>query len=138
MEAYQLALHVEHCSQLNDIIIKMVKRINEQDISLQSPILLQPGAEDLDKLNPRFIQTDLKIKTNYLTYPDFGLGTGQGGDDGGNPGTDYRPTLDDIIGWDYVRTLAPGGATVITLKVKIRNSSGVAIKGFDAKIPQGL
>ena len=112
----------------------MKAKINEQDVSSAPQIVLQEGSPDALLLNPKYLKIE-SLLVNSSTNFVQAKGAGGGGDNGGEDPSD-RPSLDDIIGWKYERKAAPGGATVVTLKIKFRNSSGKVIKGFDAKVPQ--
>ena len=110
--------------------------INEQEVGIAPKIVLQEGSPDALLLDPRFIKTESNVTSSFtgiIRDPNGGGGSGGGGDP--DPETP-RPSLDDIISFSYDRKLAPGGATIVTLKIKFRNSSGKIIKGFDAKVPQ--
>jgi hypothetical protein len=110
-------------------------KINEQEVGIAPKIVVQEGSPDALLLDPRFIKAESILTSGFTQLMRDPNGGGGGGEDPGGPGTP-RPSLDDIIGFSYDRKLAPGGATVVTLKIKFRNSSGKIIKGFDAKVPQ--
>jgi hypothetical protein len=110
-------------------------KINEQEVGIAPKIVVQEGSPDSLLLDPRFIKSESVLTSTYTQLSRDPNGGGGGSDDPGDPSTP-RPSLDDIIGFSYDRKLAPGGATVVTLKIKFRNSSGKIIKGFDAKVPQ--
>jgi len=112
----------------------MKAKINEQDVSSAPQIVLQEGSPDALLLNPKYLKIESLLVNSSTKFVQAGGASG-GGDGGGEDPAD-RPSLDDIIGWKYERKAAPGGATVVTLKIKFRNSSGKVIKGFDAKVPQ--
>jgi hypothetical protein len=103
-------------------------KIKEQEVGIAPKIVVQEGSPDALLLDPRSSSTFTKIVGDP--------GAGGGGDGPGDPGDNDRPSLDDIIGFKYERKIAPGGATIYTLKIKFRNSSGKTIKGFDARVPQ--
>lgn len=113
----------------------MKSKINEQDVSSAPQIVLQEGSPDALLLNPKYLKIESLLVNSSTKFVQAGGASGGGDNGGGDPVTD-RPSLDDIIGWKYERKAAPGGATVVTLKIKFRNSSGKVIKGFDAKVPQ--
>jgi hypothetical protein len=110
--------------------------INEQAVGIAPKIVLEEGSPDSFLLDPRFIKTESSLTAAYTQLTREPNGGGGGGDGGGGDPETPRPSLDDIISFSYDRKLAPGGATVVTLKIKFRNSSGKVIKGFDARVPQ--
>jgi hypothetical protein len=109
-------------------------KIKEQEVGIAPKIVVQEGSPDALLLDPRFIKSESVISSTYTKF--IGEPGGGGGEDPGGPGDQDRPSLDDIIGFKYERKIAPGGATIYTLKIKFRNSSGKTIKGFDARVPQ--
>lgn len=113
----------------------MKQKINEQDIGVAPKIVLQEGSPDALLLDPKYIKTESLLINTSTKFVQSGGATDGGGDGPGDPTTD-RPSLDDIIGFKYETKTAPGGASIVTLKIKFRNSSGKIIKGFDAKVPQ--
>jgi len=110
-------------------------KIKEQEVGIAPKIVVQEGSPDALLLDPRFIKSE-SISSSAFTKIVGDPGAGGGGDGPGDPGDNDRPSLDDIIGFKYERKIAPGGATIYTLKIKFRNSSGKTIKGFDARVPQ--
>lgn len=113
----------------------MKQKINEQDVAVAPKIVLQEGSPDALLLDPRYIKVESVI-SNASTKFTQASGASGGVDGGGEEDPSNRPSLDDIIGFTYETKIAPGGASIVTLKIKFRNSSGKAIKGFDAKVPQ--
>ena len=110
-------------------------RVSDLSVLNNSSIAVNPDSEDAVYLNGRWIKGyfDILNAKSLAKFP-FGSGLAEDSEDGGEGGNDPsdRPQPSDIQSITKTPYIS-GGKTRIRVVIKVRNNSGEALVGFDAR-----
>lgn len=113
-------------------------KISNNQVDLNAPLFANPGdpiSQTIDPRELRYLGNAVKKGFLFAGTP----GSGDGGDDPGDPGPDprskYLPQLSDIsiVSETFDTTTTP---VTIKLKLKIKDSTGEVIKGIRVRVPK--